>query len=107
MNDPQWIEAARKLAERALKAAPTPKSRMAFLSQTTLGRELADKEIAVLSRSLDTFHRRFANEQATEDVKALLAVGESTSDPALAESELAAWTMVASQFLNLDEFLTK
>jgi mono/diheme cytochrome c family protein len=107
MNDPQWVEAARKLAERALKATPTTKDRFAFLSQATLGRELADKELAVLSRSLDTFHQRFANEQAMEDVKALLAVGESKSDPSLAQSELAAWTMVASQFLNLDEFLTK
>ncbi|HTO05399.1 MAG TPA: DUF1553 domain-containing protein, partial [Opitutus sp.] len=107
MNDPQWVEAARKLAERAMKAVPTPGARITFLSQATLGRTLADKEVAVLSRSLDAFHQRFANERATEDVKALLAVGESPSDPALAPSELAAWTMVASQFLNLDEFLTK
>ena len=107
MNDPQWVEAARKLAERAMNAAPTTKARIAFLSQTTLGRELAEKERAVLSRSFDTFHQRFAKEDAAEDVKALLAVGESPSEAALAPSELAAWTMVASQFLNLDEFLTK
>ena len=96
-----------KLAERALNAAPTPKARLAFLSQATLGRPLVDKEVAVLSRSLDTFHQRFSAEESGDDVLALLAVGESESDPALAPSELAAWTMVASQFLNLDEFLTK
>jgi hypothetical protein len=107
MNDPQWVEAARKLAERAMKAEPTTKARFAFMSQATLGRALVDKEVAVLSRSLDTFHQTYANENSTEDVKALLAVGESKSDEALAQSELAAWTMVASQFLNLDEFLTK
>ena len=107
MNDPQWVEAARKLAERAIKAAPTTKARFEFLAQTTLGRSLTDREIAVLSRSLDTFHHKFGSEEAGEDVKALLAVGESKSDEALAQSELAAWTMVASQFLNLDEFLTK
>ena len=107
MNDPQWVEAARKLAERAMKAAPTTQARFAFLSKATLGRVLADKEFKVLSRSLDTFHHRFATDGASEDVKALLAVGESKSDNALAQSELAAWTMVASQFLNLDEFLTK
>jgi len=107
MNDPQWVEAARKLAERALKSAPTTKARLEFLSQATLGRVLADKEAAVLTRSLETFHQKFATEDASEDVKALLAVGESKSDETLALSELAAWTMVASQFLNLDEFLTK
>ena len=40
-------------------------------------------------------------------VAALLTVGESPVDPALAPAEVAAWTLVASQFLNLDEFLTK
>jgi hypothetical protein len=107
MNDPQWVEAARKLAERALKAASTTKARFAFMAQATLGRTLADKETAVLSRSLDLFHQKFANAEASDDVKALLAVGDSKSDEALLQSELAAWTMVASQFLNLDEFLTK
>ena len=34
-------------------------------------------------------------------------MGESPADPALAVNELAQWTLVASQFLNLDEFLTK
>jgi hypothetical protein len=42
-----------------------------------------------------------------DEAKALLAVGESPADPALAVHELAQWTLVASQFLNLDEFLTK
>ena len=107
MNDPQWVEAARKLAERALKAAPTTQARLAFLAHATLSRGLADKEVAVLTRSLDTFQQTFSADEASEDVKALLSVGESKSDDALAQSELAAWTMVASQFLNLDEFLTK
>ena len=107
MNDPQWVEAARKLAERALKAAPSTKARLAFLAEATLGRVLVDKEVAVLTRSLDTFHQKFATAEAGEDVRALLAVGETKSDESLALSELAAWMMVASQFLNLDEFLTK
>ena len=37
----------------------------------------------------------------------LLAVGESPVPAALAPPELAAWTLVASQILNLDESLTK
>jgi hypothetical protein len=107
MNDPQWVEAARKLAERALKAAPDTKERLAFLSQITLGRVLAEKEIAVLTQSLDTFSHRFSSAESSEDVTGLLSIGESKSDATLAHSELAAWMMVASQFLNLDEFLTK
>ena len=105
MNDPQWVEAARRLAERAMKASPTADARLDFLARTTLARSLEPREAAVLTRSAESFRAKF--EADAEAVKALLAVGESRSDEALPAPELAQWTMVASQFLNLDEFLTK
>ena len=37
---------------------------------------------------------------------ALLATGEHPRDPALAPVELAAWTVVASTVMNLDEAVT-
>jgi hypothetical protein len=40
-------------------------------------------------------------------VKALLAVGASRVDSKLNAAEVAAWTLVASQVMNLDEALTK
>jgi hypothetical protein len=39
--------------------------------------------------------------------KALVNVGEKKRDGSIQEPELAAWTMVASEMLNLDETLTK
>jgi hypothetical protein len=46
--------------------------------------------------------------QATpSDAKALLAVGESKTDQKIPPADLAAWTLVASEILNLDETLTK
>jgi hypothetical protein len=41
------------------------------------------------------------------DAKKLLTVGERKGDPSLEPSEFAAFTMVANQFLNLDEVLNK
>ena len=73
----------------------------------TLGRALIEREKTVLSRSLATFQKTFAQSDAFDDVEALLAVGESKSDKALMQSELAAWTMLANQMLNLDEVLNK
>ena len=105
MNDPQWVEAARKLAERAIKAAPAPEGRMDFLARTTLARPLEAREVKVLMGTEEKFRAKFTTD--AEQVKALLEVGESKSDPALAPVEIATWTLVASQFLNLDEFLTK
>jgi hypothetical protein len=80
-------------------------ARLDFLARTTLARPLAPREAGVLGRTLETFQTKFARD--ADAVKALLAVGESKTDESLAPAEIAAWTMVASQFLNLDEFLTK
>ena len=105
MNDPQWVEAARKLAERAVKAAPQAQVRLDFLARATIARPLAAREAKVLLGAAETFRTKFAAD--ADSVKALLASGESKPDESLAAAEIAQWTLVASQFLNLDEFLTK
>ncbi len=105
MNDTQWVEAARKLAERALHAQSGADGRIDMLSALTLGRRLDPDERAVISKSLDGFERYFRNSKGAAEE--FLAVGESPSDARLDRIELASWTMVASQFYNLDEFLTK
>ncbi len=105
MNDPQWVEAARKLGERAIKAAPAPGARLDFLARSTIARPLAPRESAVLLKALETFQGNFAADQS--EVKSLLAVGEAKPDESIQPAEAATWAMVASQFLNLDEFLTK
>ena len=105
MNDPQWVEAARKLAERGIKAAPTTEGRLDFLARATLARPLEPRELGVLRGSAEKFGARFGGD--AEGSAALLKVGESKSDDSIAPAELAQWTLVASQFLNLDEFLNK
>ena len=105
MNDPQWVEAARKLAERALRAAPAAGARLDFLAHLTLSRPLAPREAALLTKSGAKFRAHFAADG--EAAKEILRVGDSPADATIAPAELAEWTMVASQFLNLDEFLTK
>lgn len=105
MNDPQWVEAARKLGERAIGAGEGTQARLDFLARATLARPLAPRESAVLLKSAEAFRGKFA--AAEGEARALISIGESKSDPSLAPAELATWTMVASQFLNLDEFLTK
>ena len=105
MNDPQWVEAARKLGERAVRAAPDTSRRLNVLAQATLARTLDAREATVLAGTAEKFRAAFAS--APAEAKALLAIGESPADAALPAAEVATWAMVASQFLNLDEFLTK
>ena len=59
----------------------------------------------VLNNSLAQMKKHYeADPGAAQE---LVAVGESKSDPSIPAPELAAWTMVASEMLNLDETVTK
>jgi hypothetical protein len=42
-----------------------------------------------------------------KDAHSLMSIGESRRDRSIPEPELAAWTMVASEMLNLDETVNK
>jgi len=106
MNDPQWVEAARKLAEKVLLTSSVEDSkRLNTLALTTLNRPLEAGEVRALEKSVQTFKTHFEADET--QAKALLSVGESPYAARLDPKELATWTLVASEFLNLDEFLTK
>ena len=104
LNDPQFVEAARKLAERALvrfPADPIARNRLAFRALT--GRAPDSAETAILHRLFDEQRILFAAHP--DDAAKLLGVGESKPEPALATSELAAMASVVSAIMNFDEFL--
>jgi hypothetical protein len=108
LNDPQFVEAARALAQSALKAGGqdlTSDDRIDALGRRVLARPFRPEERPVVHASLsrlEAFYRSHPN-QAAE----LIAVGESKPDPALDPPTLAAWTMLANELMNLDEFLNK
>ena len=105
LNDPQFIEAARALAQGALKGAADDAGRTSHLAARILARPFTEKESPVVAKSLAALRALYAAKP--DDAKALLAVGEFKADPALAAPELAAWTMLCNQLLNLDEVLNK
>ncbi len=106
LNDPQYVEAARNLAQLALKAAPNDaKATLAFMARRVLCRPLRPAEIPILETSSTTLLAHYT--AAPDEVAALLTFGESKADPAIPPPQLAAWTMVATQLLNLDEALNK
>ena len=106
LNDPQFVEAARKLAELTLKAGgSTPDDRLAFLSARLLARPFRSEERQVIGASLAELTGYYEAHPA--DAQALIAVGESKPDASLAPPSLAAWTMLANEVMNLDEVLNK
>jgi hypothetical protein len=106
LNDPTYVEAARKLAERILReGGPSPESRLSHAFLLAVSRRPRPAEVQVLlpilRRALDRFR---SNPRASAQ---LVAIGASPRDPALDTAELAAWATVAGVILNLDETITK
>jgi hypothetical protein len=106
LNDPQFVEAARHLAQVCLKrAGKQPDCGLDVLARRLLARPLQAEETRVVQASLD---RLLAYYKAhPDDAKKLVAVGESKADPTLDPATLAGWTMLANQLFNLDEVLNK
>jgi mono/diheme cytochrome c family protein len=106
LNDPTYVEASRKLAERMMTEAPaTAEERIAWAFRLATARRPSEAEINVLRR---VYEEQLAVYRAQpEAAQKLLAVGEAPRNEKLDPTELAAWTMVASMILNLDETVTK
>ena len=106
MNDVQWIEAARALAERVIKeGGKQPEQRLALMSEILLAHDPPPRMATVLEASLTQMEKHYtADAKAAHD---LVGTGEKKSDASIPASELAAWTMIASEMLNLDETVNK
>ncbi|RIK80581.1 MAG: hypothetical protein DCC67_09205 [Planctomycetota bacterium] len=106
LNDPQFVEAARHLAQRAIRESGAEfDDRLRFVAKRLLARELSDEEQAIVRDSYDKLRRHY--DIAAEDAVRLVDVGESEADATLSAAELAAWTMVVNELMNLDEVLNK
>jgi hypothetical protein len=105
LNDVTFVEAARKLAERVMKAESTPEKRLARAFQALTARQPTEAEAKVL---LAAFERQLATYRKNPDAAAkFLRVGESKPDAKLDAAELAAYANVCGLILNLDEAVTK
>ncbi|WP_422926600.1 PSD1 and planctomycete cytochrome C domain-containing protein [Singulisphaera sp. PoT] len=106
LNDPTYVEAARKLAERMMvEGGKSPEERINLAYRLALSRAPRAEEVEVLKTLFEAQAGVYRKDNAAA-VK-LLTVGESGRNAALATDELAAWTMVAAAILNLDETVTK
>ena len=106
LNDPQFVEAARHLAEEVLKqGGETAESRLDLLAKRLLARPWRAEELPAVQASLgelSAFYQAHADE-----AKQLIAVGESKPDASLDVPTFAAWTMLTNELMNLDEVLNK
>ena len=126
MNDPQFVEASRILAEKMMKATPSRLSR----DRSVLGNKITKNgQNSLILQRLDYGFQALTSRKARpaemlelislfekqkkhftenpESAEKLLTVGEFKRDKYLDKSELAAYTIVASMIMNFDEFAVK
>ncbi len=102
LNDPQFVEAARILAQHALE---NKNDIFDFMAERLLARKLSAKEKNIITANANDL---LAHYQAKPKAAAeLLAIGDSKPDAKVDAPTLAAYTMVANELMNLDEVLNK
>jgi hypothetical protein len=106
MNDPQFVEAARKMAERALGEADGDAHRATvWLFRALTSREPVAAEVRVLHRMFDEQLSLFAKDQ--KKANAFLKTGAAKVFEKLEKPRLAALNVVASALLSHDECVMK
>lgn len=106
MNDVAYVESARMLAQRMLnEGGDRPVDRITKGFRLATGRVPDELETELLQSSLGS---QLAYFKRNPDAAAkLIAVGEKDNAPELEAEELAAYAVVGSLILNLDEVITK
>lgn len=105
LNDPTYVEAARKFAERIIaEGGDEVASRIDFAYRQALSRYPMDHERAVIRKLYGKHLDEFVDD--SENVDGLLRTGFAPVAD-FDKAELAAWTSVARVILNLHETITR
>jgi len=99
-NEPQRVEAARKLAERLIKERKKDDARLDLLFTLVASRKPSATEREACSKLLQSQRKRLSGK--AEDAEALLRIGDAPKDPDLDPKEVAAWAQVAGTALASD-----
>lgn len=99
-NEPQRVEAARKLAERLIKERKKDDARLDLLFTLVASRKPSLTEREACSKLLQSQRNRLAGK--AEEAEAFLKIGDAPNDTDLDPKEVAAWAQVAGTALASD-----
>jgi hypothetical protein len=101
LNDPQFIETSRMLAQNAMKQSGDLPERIDIMFQALTSRHSSQQELENLSNLFEKERQKYQQQRQLADD--LLSVGVAPVDRQLPAADLAALTVVANVILNLDE----
>ena len=106
LNDPNFVEAARVLAERVLReAADNDRARLDLAYELVLSRTPTAAERKTMGELFNYAKEDF--KKRPEAAKELIKIGQTPPDPQLDPVQLATWTTVSRTLLNLSETTTR
>jgi hypothetical protein len=106
MNDPQFVEASRLIAERMLfEGGKTDRDRIQFAFRLATSRAPVEKELALLTNLLQDQLKVFQSDPGRAEK--FLKIGEYSAKQEADMIELAAYTVVANTIMNLSETILK
>ena len=106
LNDPQFVEAARVLAEQLLThCGPDPAACIRRGFRLTTGRQPKPRELALLEQLYQGQLKQFETSPGAADQ--YLKIGDHPLAKSLPPDQLAATAVVTSALMNLDEFVTE
>lgn len=105
LNDVQFVEAARALAELVLKQNASDSDRIRIAFRRLAAREPDARELAILGQVLGEQRAEFA--KTPDEAKKLAKVGEAKPDPTLNPVDVAAFTMTVQTVMNSDSVIWK
>ena len=106
LNDPQYVEAARALAQRAIRLEDLSiAERVDYLYRLCTARHASE---AAITELVQLYKDQLVNYQQNQSAAlALTKQGEQATQQNGQPSELAAWTIVTNLLLNLDKVVNK
>lgn len=106
MNDPQYVEASRKLAEKAMLLDSNSRTdEIVFMFKSLISKRPNDEQLTLLEEMYEEEYEMFSENESK--VEGILKVGEYQHVQEMDYAALAANTMIASTIMNFDEFVMK
>jgi len=104
LNDTQFMEAYRKLAERAIKSSANEDQQLITMWRLAVRRHPDATELATIKGYRAS--ELALMQKSPDEVKKLIAIGAATADPAVDPVELAALTVVTASVMNTPDAYT-
>ncbi|MDX1399905.1 MAG: DUF1553 domain-containing protein, partial [Oceanospirillum sp.] len=106
LNDPQFVEASRLIAQRMIfEGGASAEDRIRFAFRLATSRAPGEKELRLLIDLLEDQQQVFRDQP--DRARSLLQIGEYQNQNQVDVIELAAYTVVANTIMNLSETILK